>query len=149
MSSFNPVDILLVEDNPSDAELMLRSLKKRNLANRLHWVQDGVEALDFIFRRDKWDTLTILPKVVFLDLKLPKLNGLEVLEQLKEHEATQSIPVVVVTSSAEDPDIEAAYKLGANSYVVKPVNFDAFADTISNLGFYWLMINQASANHLF
>jgi two-component system response regulator len=144
MKSLNAVDILLVEDNPYDAELSIRAFKKRNLANHLFTVEDGVEALDFIFCRGKYAqrSMTNPPKVVLLDLKLPKLNGLEVLQAIKTDPQTRSIPVVMITSSAEDPDIKAAYDLGANSYVVKPVDFEAFVEAMSNVGFYWLLVNQ-------
>lgn len=138
------VDILLVEDNPQDAELTIRALKKRHLANQLHLVEDGAEALDFIFCRGAYAQREMCnpPKVILLDLKLPKVSGLEVLRAFKADERTRSIPVVVVTSSREDPDIQTAYALGANSYVVKPVNFDVFLDAMSQLGFYWLLLNQ-------
>jgi two-component system, response regulator len=138
------VDILLVEDNPQDAELTIRALKKHNLANRLFTVEDGAEALDFILCRGKYKdrSLSNPPKVVLLDLKLPKVSGLEVLRTLRQNDATRSVPVVIVTSSREDPDIKAAYALGANSYVVKPVDFDAFAEAVSSLGLYWLLVNQ-------
>lgn len=138
------IEILLVEDNPRDAELIIRALTKRNLANHLVHVEDGSEALDFLFNRGKYteEIDHALPKVVLLDLKLPKVNGLEVLREIKLRESTRSIPVVIVTSSAEDPDINLAYELGANSYVVKPVNFEAFTEVMSNLGLYWLLINQ-------
>jgi two-component system, response regulator len=138
------VDILLVEDNPQDAELTIRAFKKRNLANQLHLVEDGAEALDFIFCRGSYAgrEMSRPPKVILLDPKLPKVNGLEVLRELKADERTRSIPVVIVTSSREDPDIQTAYALGANSYVVKPVDFDAFLDVMSHLGFYWLLLNQ-------
>ena len=144
MTDTDAVDILLVEDNPQDAELTTRALKKHNLANRLITVEDGAEALDFIFCRGKYATRNNgqSPKVVLLDLKLPKVSGLEVLRALKQDERTRSIPVVVVTSSREDPDIKTAYSLGANSYVVKPVDFDAFAESVSSLGLYWLLVNQ-------
>ena len=144
MTDTEAVDILLVEDNPQDAELTTRALKKNNLANRLITVEDGAEALDFIFCRGKYATRNNgqSPKVVLLDLKLPKVSGLEVLRALKQDERTRSIPVVVVTSSREDPDIKTAYSLGANSYVVKPVDFDAFAESVSSLGLYWLLVNQ-------
>ena len=138
------VDILLVEDNPQDAELTIRALKKHNLANRLIVVEDGAEALEFLFGRGKYagrDT-GHPPKVVLLDLKLPKVSGLEVLRALKQDERTRPIPVVIVTSSREDPDIKTAYALGANSYVVKPVDFDGFAEAVSKLGLYWLLVNQ-------
>ena len=144
MTDTEAVDILLVEDNPQDAELTTRALKKINLANRLITVEDGAEALDFIFCRGKYATRNNgqSPKVVLLDLKLPKVSGLEVLRALKQDEKTRSIPVVIVTSSREDPDIKTAYALGANSYVVKPVEFDAFAESVSSLGLYWLLVNQ-------
>jgi two-component system response regulator len=141
----NVVDILLVEDNPRDAELTIRALRECTLANRLFVVEDGAEALDFIFGRGQYAQreITHLPKVVLLDLKLPKVDGLEVLQAIKTDQRTKTIPVVMVTSSREDPDIRTAYSLGANSYVVKPVGFDAFMDAMSHLGFYWLLINQA------
>ena len=144
MTDTEAVDILLVEDNPQDAELTTRALKKNNLANRLITVEDGAEALDFIFCRGKYATRDVghPPKVVLLDLKLPKVSGLEVLRALKQDEKTRAIPVVIVTSSREDPDIKTAYALGANSYVVKPVDFDAFAEAVSSLGLYWLLVNQ-------
>ena len=144
MEKSEAVDILLVEDNPQDAELTLRALKKHHLANRLIVVEDGAEALDFIFCRGKYAARDVSnrPKVVLLDLKLPKVSGLEVLRALKQDERTRNVPVVVVTSSQEDPDIKTAYALGANSYVVKPVDFDAFAEAVSTLGLYWLLVNQ-------
>ncbi len=145
MSHLDPIDILLVEDNPQDAELAIRALKGRNLANRLLVVEDGAEALDFIFCRGRYADrqMTHPPKVILLDVRLPKLNGLEVLREIKADPQTRSIPVVMVTSSREDPDIKAAYELGANSYVVKPVEFDAFTDAMSSLGLYWLLVNQS------
>lgn len=145
MNELNIVDILLVEDNPRDAELTIRSLKKHNLANRLFWVEDGAEALDFIFCRGKYleRELAHLPKIVLLDLKLPKISGLEVLRTIKEDEITRAIPVVVLTSSREDPDIKTAYEYGVNSYVVKPVDFDGFLGAMSHIGYYWLLVNQS------
>lgn len=145
MSTMDPVDVLLVEDNPQDAELTIRAFKKHNLANRLYLVEDGAQALDFIFRRGKYAERDANnnPKVVLLDLKLPKVSGLEVLRAMKEDEGTRKIPVVVVTSSAEDPDIRAAYELGANSYVAKPVDFDGFRQAMLTLGFYWLLVNRS------
>jgi len=144
MDEFNAVEILLVEDNPRDAELTIRALKKKNLANNLHHVEDGVEALDYLFGRGKYSGRDIneTPKVVLLDLKLPRINGLEVLRAIKSDERTQSIPVVVVTSSVEDPDVKTAYQLGANSYVLKPVQFDAFIEAMAKVGIYWLMVNH-------
>ena len=137
------VDILLVEDNPRDAELMVRALKKRNLANPIFVVEDGAAALDFVFCRGAFAhrDRARLPCVILLDIKLPKLNGLEVLAAIKAEERSRAIPVVIVTSSAEDPDIKKAYALGANSYVVKPVGSDAFIEAMGNLGLYWLLVN--------
>lgn len=144
MDKIGIIDILLVEDNPHDADLIMRAIRKRNIANPFHVVEDGAEALDFIFCRGNYSGRDIIlpPKVILLDLKLPKVNGLEVLKAVKSEEKTRAIPVVVVTSSSEDQDIRAAYALGANSYVVKPVNYDAFVEAISNLGLYWLLVNQ-------
>lgn len=139
-----PVDVLLVEDNPRDAELTIRVFKKHNLADRLCHVKDGAEALDFLLRRGKPDGLAgdPAPRVVLLDLKLPKVDGLEVLRIMKADERTRTIPVVIVTSSAEDPDIEIAYRLGANSYIIKPVQFEAFMEAMHRLGIYWLTANR-------
>jgi two-component system response regulator len=133
------VDILIVEDNASDAELTLRALKQRNLANQVHVCRDGAEALDFFA-----DQVRPVPKVVLLDLKLPKVDGLEVLRHLKGEARTKAIPIVVLTSSREEPDIERAYALGANSYIVKPVDFEAFARAVSDVGLYWLLLNHPS-----
>jgi len=139
-------EIVIVEDNPNDAELMVRSLEKNLLANSLIVLEDGEQALDFIFCRGQYADrdLSGSPKVIFLDLKLPKVNGLEVLKQVKSNEQTRKIPVIIITSSKEDPDIVTAYNLGANSYVVKPVNFNNFAEIIKQLGLYWLVINEKS-----
>ena len=144
MNNSTAVEILLVEDSPQDTELTIRALKRHNLANHLFAVEDGAEALDFIFCRGDFAHRDInnAPKVVLLDLKLPKVGGLEVLRAMKQDERTRTIPVVVVTSSREDPDIKTSYDLGANSYVVKPVDFGAFVDAVSNLGLYWLLLNQ-------
>jgi two-component system response regulator len=137
------VDILLVEDNPNDVELTLRALKKHNLANKVQVAIDGEEALEFIFATGRFVGMaTNQLKVILLDLKLPKVSGLEVLQQLKADDRTKGIPVVVLTSSHEDRDIKECYKLGVNSYVVKPVEFDAFAKTVADLGFYWLLVNK-------
>lgn len=133
----NMVDILLVEDTPADEELTLRSLRKVNLANNIHVARDGAEALEFLFQENA------KPKVVLLDLKLPKVGGLEVLRKIKADDRTKNIPVVVVTSSREDKDLEEAYRLGVNSYVVKPVEFGAFGEAVAQLGLYWLLQNRA------
>ena len=145
MDQQNVVDILLVEDNPQDAELTIRALKKHNITNRLIVLEDGAEALDFIFCRGKYAQREIVnhPKVILLDLKLPKVNGLEVLRTIKMDERTRAIPVVMVTSSRQDPDIKTAYEYGANSYVVKPLDFNVFAEAMSQLGLYWLLLNTA------
>ena len=146
MKDLKSVEILLVEDNPRDTELIIRALKKHDLADHLFHVTDGAEALDFIFMRGKYKEMkTGHPhplKVILLDLKIPKVNGLEVLRALKTDEQTQTIPVVIVTSSTEDPDMQTAYELGANSYIVKPVQFDAFIDAMTRLGTYWLRVNH-------
>jgi two-component system response regulator len=138
------VEILLVEDSPSDADLTIRALRKRNINNPLHVVEDGAEALDYIFCRGAYGKRDFSrpPKLILLDLKLPKMEGMEVLKAIKLDERTRAIPVVVVTSSREDRDIRAAYALGANSYVVKPAGFDAFQEAISSIGAYWLKVNQ-------
>lgn len=145
MTPFNGVvDLLLVEDNPRDAELMLRAIQSHKLANPILVLEDGAEALDFLFGRGAFAGRPPgqRPKVILLDLKLPKVSGLEVLRQIKAEPELASIPVVVVTSSREDPDIRDAYELGANSYVVKPVEFEAFLDAISRVGLYWMIVNQ-------
>ena len=137
-------EMVIVEDNPNDAELMVRSLKKNRLANSMIVLEDGEQALDYIFCRSKYADRdsSELPTVIFLDIKLPKIDGLEVLRQVKSNEQTRKIPVIIVTSSKEDPDISTAYNLGANSYVVKPVNFNNFVETINQLGSYWLVVNE-------
>ncbi|MCW3116015.1 MAG: response regulator receiver protein [Chitinophagaceae bacterium] len=141
----NTLDILLVEDNANDAELTIRQLKKNNMANNLIHLKDGAEALEFIFATGKFagqqDVLP-RPKIVLLDIQMPKVNGIEVLQKIKSDPRTQSIPVVILTSSKEDPDIQKCYAFGANSYIIKPVNFESFAEAIKNLGFYWLLLNQ-------
>jgi two-component system, response regulator len=144
MTDMQAVDVLLVEDNQQDAELTIRSLKKHKLANNISVVEDGAEALDFIFCKGKYSERDIKhpPRVIFLDLKLPLVSGLEVLRAVKQDTRTKSVPVVVVTSSREDPDVKTAYELGANSYVVKPVDFESFTEAIGSVGLYWLLINQ-------
>jgi len=138
------VDILLVEDNPRDAELTMRALKKRNLANHVVWVKDGAEALDYLFGVSTGapPARTHTPKVILLDLKLPKVDGLEVLRRLKGEDRTKVIPVVVLTSSREEQDIVQSYRLGVNSFIVKPVDFEKFSDAVAQLGMYWLLLNQ-------
>lgn len=136
----NQAEIILVEDNISDADLVLRALKKCNLVNEVLHVHDGQEALDYFFGKAE-NSQPILPKLILLDLKMPKVNGLEVLERLKMNELTKSIPIVILTSSKEEPDLKKCYELGANSYVVKPVIFDDFVKAISQVGLYWLLVN--------
>ncbi len=139
------IDLLLVEDNINDAELAIRELKKHNLTNNLFHVKDGEEALEFIFATGKYAGTRDAgnpPKLILLDIQMPKVNGIEVLQRIKGNDQTKMIPVVILTSSKEDPDIKACYTLGANSYIVKPVNFEGFAEAIKNLGFYWLLLNQ-------
>ena len=142
--TINEVEILLVEDNPNDVELTLRALKKRNLANKVHVVKDGAEALEFIFGTGTYAERDInqIPKVILLDLKLPKVDGLEVLRIVKSDERTKVIPVVVLTSSKEESDLVESYRPGVNSYITKPVDFDKFAQTVSEMGLYWLLVNQ-------
>ena len=143
MDKFEKVDILLVEDNPTDAELTMRALRKGNLANQITWVKDGAEALEFIFRSGAYAGRPDQnPRLILLDLKLPKVDGIEVLRRIKADEQTRTIPVVMVTSSQEGRDITESYKLGVNSYVVKPVEFDAFSDTVAKAGFYWMLVNK-------
>ncbi len=144
--NMSEVDILLVEDNPQDVELTLRALNKHHLANKVHVAQDGAEALDYIFEdgpQAGQERKNL--KVILLDLKLPKVSGLEVLQRLKADNRTRHIPVVVLTSSHEDKDIKECYKLGVNSYVVKPVEFDSFAKTVADLGLYWLLVNKPTS----
>ena len=136
MMTQGEIEVLLVEDNPSDVELTLRALQKRNLANRVVVARDGVEALQLLERAEA------PPKVVLLDLKLPKLNGLEVLRRMKSDDRTKRIPVVVLTSSHEEPDVEETYRLGVNSYIVKPVDFESFASAVAEVGLYWLLLNH-------
>lgn len=133
-------EIILVEDNLSDADLVMRALKKSNLVNSLLHLQDGQEVLDYIFGNSENKILTP-PKLILLDLKMPKVSGIEVLARLKSDEKTKTIPVVILTSSKEDPDLQRCYQLGANSYVVKPVVFDDFIRAISQVGLYWLLVN--------
>ncbi len=138
------VEILLVEDGAADAEMTINALHKNNLANKLLHVKDGAAALDFLFAQGDYAGRNINdpPKVILLDLKMPKVNGIEVLQKIRADARTRTIPVVVLTSSKEDPDIKRCYELGVNSYVVKPVEFDDFQKAITDLGLYWLIVNQ-------
>lgn len=143
MSAFETVDILLVEDNAADGELTLRALRKGNLANHITWVRDGAEALDFLFRHGQYaERAAVYPRLILLDIKLPKVDGIEVLQRIKTDADMRVIPVVMVTSSAEGRDIDECYKLGVNSYVVKPVEFERFSETVSKAGFYWMLVNK-------
>lgn len=144
MSNYEQIEVLLVEDNPNDVELILRAFKKHNLSNKVYVVKDGAEALDFIFCTGAYTARDIRkpPKVVVLDLKLPKVSGKEVLKRIKSDDRTKTIPVVVMTSSQEESDVVESYNLGVNSYIVKPVDFEKFADTIKELGMYWVFINK-------
>ena len=140
----NAIEILLVEDNPDDVELTLRALKKQNISNRIEVVRDGAEALDFIFCTGQYEhrSMENAPKLVLLDLKLPRVDGLEVLEKMKTDPRTKAIPVVVLTSSREERDIVESYKLGVNSYITKPVDFEQFSESVRQLGLYWLLLNE-------
>jgi CheY-like chemotaxis protein len=139
------IEILLVEDSDDDAELTMRTLQKQGFGNQLYRVADGAAALDLLFARGTFANRqgVQMPRVILLDLKLPKLDGLEVLRALKEHEATRTVPVVVLTSSKEDRDLKEAYALGVNSYIVKPVEFDKFVKAVETLGLYWVMLNES------
>ncbi len=138
------VEVLLVEDNPTDAELTLRALRGKGLRNEFVVARDGQEALDFLFAQGTYADRDVRngPNLVLLDLRLPKMSGIEVLKKIKSDERTKAIPVVVLTSSRQEPDIEKCYQLGANSYIVKPVDFDKFVCTVSELGLHWLLLNQ-------
>ena len=138
------VEILVVEDSPNDYELTARALKKINLANKVFWVKDGAEALEFIFCTGKYTQRSMVngPRLILLDLKLPKVDGIQVLEKIKTDPVTRKIPVVMLTSSQEENDIVESYKLGVNSYIVNPVDFQKFMETVSNAGFYWMLINK-------
>lgn len=140
----DPIEILLVEDNPNDVELALHALKKNNLTNHIHVVRDGAEALEFLFGSGSYAGREInhAPKVILLDLKLPKVDGMEVLRRIKSDQRTRSIPVVVLTSSREERDIVESYRLGVNSYITKPVDFEQFTEAVRQLGLYWLLLNQ-------
>ena len=142
--AFEQLEILLVEDNPQDAEMTMRALSKRNLANHVHWVKDGEEALDYLFCRGQYAGRDPArpPKLVLLDIKMPKVDGIEVLRQVKGSAVLKTVPVVVMTSSNEERDVVESYRLGVNSYIVKPVAFEAFLDTVSKIGLYWVLTNR-------
>lgn len=143
MTGFEYVDILLVEDNPTDAELAIRALRKKNLANNLVWVRDGSEALDYVFCKGQYEGRNNgTPKLILLDLKLPKVDGIEVLRKIKADPDSSSVPVVMLTSSQEERDIVDSYKLGVNSYIVKPVDFEKFLEMVSQVGLYWSLVNK-------
>jgi CheY-like chemotaxis protein len=144
MSNINEVEILIVEDNPNDAEMAIRALKKNKLTNNILVVKDGERALDFIFSRGevKEKNINSRPRLILLDLKLPKVDGLEVLKTIKSDDVAKIIPVVVLTSSKEESDLIKSYQLGVNSYIVKPVDFDKFVKAVGDLGLYWLLLNQ-------
>jgi len=146
MSDLEQVEILLVEDNPEDAEMTMRALRKPNLANHLHWVKDGEEALDYLFCSGRYAgrTMGLPPKLVLLDIKMPKVDGIEVLRRVKGSEL-RTIPIVVMTSSNEERDVLESYRLGVNSYIVKPVQFDSFIETVSKIGLYWVLTNRVPA----
>jgi len=141
----DPVEILLVEDSPSDLELTLHALKRNNIANHIHVVSDGEEALDFIFCENEYVNRDVnnTPRIIMLDLKLPKVDGIEVLRRIKQDARTRRIPVVMLTSSREEKDIIESYELGVNSYIIKPVDFEQFTEAVRQVGFYWLLLNQS------
>lgn len=140
------IEILLIEDSSSDAKLTIRALQKGNISNNITHLSDGAEALDFIFAKGKYSERDVLnkPKIILLDLKMPKVSGIEVLREIKADERTRMIPVIIMTSSKEDSDITTCYKLGVNSYVVKPVGFDNFSKAVVDIGMYWMVVNQES-----
>ena len=146
MTGFEQIDILLVEDSTEDAEMTLRALRKNNLANHVHWVKDGEEALEYLFCSGRYAgrSAAQAPKLVLLDIKMPKIDGIEVLRRIKGSEL-KSIPVVMMTSSNEERDVLESYRLGVNSYIVKPVEFEAFLETVSKIGLYWLLTNRVPA----
>lgn len=146
MADLEPVEVLLVEDCATDAELALRALRRMNLANRVHWVKDGAEALDFLFCTGNYaDRRTCNPKLILLDLNLPKVNGLEVLEAVRADERTRDIPITVLTASADERDVGESYRRHVNSYIVKPVDASQFIDAVAKANFYWIAVNRPPA----
>jgi two-component system response regulator len=144
VNQYQTVELLLVEDSAADAEMTLRTLKKRGIANDIEWVRDGLEALEFLRCEGRWsERRNGNPRLVLLDLKMPRMDGLETLRELKGDARTRNIPVVMMTSSREEGDLLASYALGVNSYIVKPVDFDHFAETVAQVGMYWVVANQA------
>ncbi len=144
MSKYEKVEILLVEDSVHDAEMTMRALKRRGIVNDIAWVKDGVEALEYLFCEGAYvDRDNGLPKLVLLDMKMPRMDGLQVLKRLKGSEKTRNIPVVMLTSSREEGDLLSSYSLGVNSYIVKPVDFEQFAETVAQVGMYWVLANEA------
>jgi two-component system, response regulator len=143
MNDFDDIEILLVEDNHNDAEMTMRALKKSNFLNKLFWVQDGVEALDFIRRTGAYESRNPhqFPKLILLDLKMPRLDGLDVLRELKGDERTRAIPIVVMTSSNQERDLVESYRLGVNGYITKPIQFADLVDAVAKIGMYWLLVN--------
>jgi two-component system response regulator len=144
MNDYDGIEILLAEDNPQDAKMAMRAFKTHNFLNRLYWVKDGVEVLDFIFCRGAYSDrdATQMPKVLLLDLKMPRRDGLDVLRELKEHESTRTLPVVIMTSSNQERDIVDSYRLGVNGYVTKPLDFASFTEAVAQIGMFWLLVNQ-------
>jgi two-component system, response regulator len=140
---YEPVEIVLVEDNPNDAEITLRALKRANFANHVRWLKDGEQAIDFLFSEGEWhDQPRPRPRVMLLDIKMPKVDGIEVLRRIKTDERTRSIPVVMLTSSNEESDLVRSYNLGVNSYLVKPVDFQRFSEEVTRIGYYWVAMNR-------
>lgn len=143
MSDLEPIEILYAEDSPTDAEITMRALKRANFANKLMWVKDGAEALDYLYARGTYaQRAGGRPRLVLLDLKMPKVDGIEVLRQIRADEQLRTLPVVMLTSSAEEGDIVRSYDLGINSYIVKPVDFNKLSDEVARAGYYWVVINQ-------
>lgn len=145
MSDLAPIEILYVEDNPQDAELTMRALRKAAVGNRIEWVRDGAEALEFLFQQGRFaNRANGLPRLMLLDLKMPKVSGLEVLERIKADERFREMPIVVLTSSGEEPDIRECYRQGVNSYIVKPVDFANFSEAVARVGLYWIAMNRTA-----